>query len=160
MSADLTWALRINNAAQPAVNGLGATELDELVAWAEHFLVAESGGERAGFVLALPGPGLAYASLNYTWFARRFTRFLYVDRIVVDAGARSSGSGTALYTALAEVSRGRWPRICAEVNIRPPNPGSLRFHERAGFHAVGEQDTEGGAKRVRLLECPLPGERC
>jgi predicted GNAT superfamily acetyltransferase len=31
------------------------------------------------------------------------------------------------------------------------NAPSLRFHERLGFEPVGEQQTEGGDKRVRLL---------
>ena len=43
------------------------------------------------------------------------------------------------------------------MNVRPRNDGSLRFHQRYGFTAVGEQDTEGGAKRVTLLEKRLDG---
>ena len=81
--------------------------------------------------------------------------FLYVDRIVVDGAARGQGIGRALYDELFAYAGGRTARITCEVNVRPPNPGSLRFHERAGFRAVGEQSTEGGTKQVRLLEKPL-----
>jgi predicted GNAT superfamily acetyltransferase len=28
----------------------------------------------------------------------------------------------------------------------------MRFHERYGFRKVGSQDTDGGAKRVALME--------
>jgi predicted GNAT superfamily acetyltransferase len=28
--------------------------------------------------------------------------------------------------------------LCCEVNVEPPNPGSLRFHERIGFAEVGQ----------------------
>ena len=27
--------------------------------------------------------------------------------------------------------------VTAEVNIHPPNPGSMRFHDRHGFEQVG-----------------------
>ncbi|NNE42793.1 MAG: GNAT family N-acetyltransferase, partial [Gemmatimonadetes bacterium] len=47
---------------------------------------------------------------------------------------------------------GRAPMITCEVNTRPRNDGSLRFHARLGFREVGTQETEGGAKAVSLLE--------
>jgi len=140
------------------VNGLAVHELTALVGWAESFLVVEHMGGPAGFVLALEGPGVPYESLNYRWFSSRFDAFLYVDRIVVDADARSSGIGRALYGALAARATGRSPRICAEVNVRPANTASQRLHERFGFRPVGQQDTEGGAKRVELLELLLDEE--
>ncbi len=153
---DLDWAWRLNNAAQPAVNGLEPSDLETLVSWSQRFLVIEHEGRAAGFVLALEGPGLPYESLNYRWFSSQFDSFLYVDRVVVDQSLRAGGLGRALYGALGTSAAGRWPRICAEVNVEPPNPRSLRFHERFGFQSVGEQDTEGGKKRVRLLEYTVP----
>ena len=44
--------------------------------------------------------------------------------------------------------------VSCEVDVVPENPGSLRFHEALGFESVGQQDTEGGEKRVRLLVRP------
>jgi len=45
--------------------------------------------------------------------------------------------------------------VTCEVNLHPPNPGSLRFHEGLGFRALGEQETglgsDGMPKRVRLM---------
>ncbi len=46
-------------------------------------------------------------------------------------------------------------RAMAEVNIEPHNHVSLKFHDRYGFSPVGEQDNEGGTKRVVMLACPL-----
>ena len=34
--------------------------------------------------------------------------------------------------------------ILCEVNIMPPNPGSIRFHKRFDFKECGSQFTEGG----------------
>ena len=152
---DAPWMRAVNNAAAPAVNELTSEDVDVLVEWASPCLVAERQGEALGFVLALPGPGLDYGSDNYRRFSREFDSFLYVDRVVVDSRARSGGLGGVLYAKLTERAIGRWPRICAEVNVRPPNPRSLGFHRRHGFDEIGEQDTEEGAKRVALLVKPL-----
>ena len=45
--------------------------------------------------------------------------------------------------------------IGCEVNIRPPNPGSHRFHKRLGFHQVGERHYDGGDKAVAYYVRPL-----
>lgn len=157
--SDLPEVLALNNGAVPAVNALEPGDLSWFVSIAHSFLVHPAGdGSVAGFVIGLHGPGLAYESLNYTWFSRRYERFVYVDRIVVGASGRGGGVGRALYDAFS--ARGRddgHEVLLAEVNIRPRNDGSLRFHDRYGFRSVGEQDTEDGAKRVTLLEKRLDG---
>lgn len=151
---DLDEILALNNGAVPAVNRLAAADLEWFGAVAHSFLVAPTGtGGVAGFVIGLDGPGLGYDSLNYAWFSERYERFVYVDRIVVAESGRGGGVGRDLYDAFGD--RGRTDGhevLLAEVNVRPRNEGSLRFHERYGFVSVGEQDTEGGAKRVTLLE--------
>jgi predicted GNAT superfamily acetyltransferase len=34
--------------------------------------------------------------------------------------------------------------VLCEVNIMPPNPGSIRFHKRFDFEECGSQFTEAG----------------
>jgi len=45
--------------------------------------------------------------------------------------------------------------MTCEVNIRPPNESSMRYHEMHGFVQVATQETEGGLKKVALLEKKL-----
>jgi hypothetical protein len=34
--------------------------------------------------------------------------------------------------------------LCCEVNLEPPNLGSIRFHERIGFTEVGQHSPQQG----------------
>lgn len=154
VTADLDAALALNNANLPALNELDLPEIARLVSISHTALTAEVGGTFAGFCIAMP-PGVDYASLNYTWFSRTYERFVYLDRIAVDPAFRRYGIGRAFYAALIERSRGEYPRITCEVNIRPMNDGSLAFHHSLGFREVGQQDTDGGTKTVSLLALPL-----
>lgn len=151
---DLDEILVHNNAAVPAVNELRRTDLDWFSDRAHSFLVVDApDGSIAGFLIGLTGPGVGYESLNYEWFSARYDAFIYVDRIVVAEGGRGLGVGTRLYDEFAR--RGRADDhgvMLAEVNITPRNEASLAFHDAQGFVSVGEQDTEGGAKRVTMLE--------
>lgn len=158
VDADLPALLEINTAAVPAVNRVPAEELAELVADSALALTVDDGAP-AGLLIALP-PGLGYASENYTWFSSRAdaagTGFLYVDRIVVAERLRGTGIGRRFYEAVfaTAAEQGRDEVLC-EVNVEPPNPGSMRFHLGLGFVEVGRQRTKGGAVEVALLARPV-----
>ena len=154
--ADLTTVLAMNNEAVPAVNHLDAGDLSWLSGVAHTFLVAcrAETGRYAGFLIGLEGPGLAYRSDNYRWFSERYEHFIYVDRVVVAPNDWGTGIGRALYTEFVSAVD-RHPVLCAEVNLLPRNDRSLAFHEAFGFVPVGEQDTEGGSKRVQMLVLEL-----
>lgn len=153
---DLPAVLAMNNRAVPAVNAHTADSLATLVDEATELVIADDHGQLAGFLLLLDGPGRNYDSLNYLWFSEHYDSFYYVDRIVVGENHRGAGIGRKLYEWAIENGAGRYPVLCAEVNIKPRNEGSLRFHDSMRFAAVGEQDTEGGSKRVVLLARDLP----
>ncbi|MBT3246272.1 MAG: GNAT family N-acetyltransferase [Actinobacteria bacterium] len=146
----------MNNEAVPAVNHLDAGDLSWFSGVAHTFLVAcrAETGDPAGFLIGLEGPGLAYRSDNYRWFSERYERFIYVDRVVVAPEAWGLGLGRSLYTGFISAAEGH-PVLCAEVNLLPRNDRSLAFHEAFGFVPVGEQDTEGGSKRVQMLALEL-----
>ncbi len=141
----------LNRAAVPAVSDLDERELWRLVEESSATFVAAEGDAVVGFLIGF-GPGADYASPNYRFFADRFPEFQYVDRVVVDPGWARRGIGSRLYDALEQVAVERGATVMtAEVNLRPPNQESLAFHAHRGFVGVGEQDTEAGTKRVRLL---------
>ncbi|SHM28857.1 hypothetical protein SAMN05444272_2251 [Roseibium suaedae] len=136
---DLDSLLAMNNAAVPAVGELTKDKLDGLVAMASHAVTAELDGTAAGFLLCLP-EGTAYPSRNYRWLSERIERFAYVDRICLAPHARNLGAGEMLYRhIIAQLTPEDGPVVC-EVNTRPDNPGSRRFHERIGFHEIGTAD--------------------
>jgi hypothetical protein len=151
VAADHAAVLALNNSATPHVNELSDTEFAWITSRADYFRVAEDEAGLTAFVIALR-PGHEYWSLNYRWFSDRGGEFLYLDRIVVHERARGTGVGRAMYEDLNRFARGRWPCITLEVNLMPPNPGSLAFHERMGFRRVGVREEEGGAKAVALFE--------
>jgi len=166
---DLGRLVALNHAAVPAVNDIDLAEMAGLVGDAR---VAAGVVDPAhpdvvlGFVLALP-PGLGYASENYRWFSERAAEragertgatggFVYVDRIVVAEGNRGAGIGVLLYDAVFDAARADGAaEVFCEVNVEPPNPGSLVFHGRLGFAEVGRQATKGGSVVVALLARPV-----
>ena len=164
VEADLDEILSLNNDAVPAVNRLARADLARFAEQARSFLVVDSPGATgngpgiAGFLIGLHGPGVPYESANYAWFCERYDSFVYVDRIVIAASGRGAGVGSVLYTTFAERGRSAGAGVMlAEVNLRPRNERSLRFHARHGFVSVGTRETDGGAKRVTMLEKRLDG---
>ena len=152
-AADLDEVVRLNNSATPAVPHASAAELADLIDSADHTLAVPD-AEGVGLIGFLIGfdPGSDYRSVNYRWFASRGVDGLYVDRLVVDERCRGRRIGQALYDRVFQLARaaGRAEVTC-EVNVRPPNPGSMAFHSRLGFVEVGRQATKGGSVEVALL---------
>lgn len=150
---DFSNVLALNEESVPHVNSIGH---DELLWFADHaacFRAARINNRLAGFLIGLR-PGTAYASPNYRWFCDNYDDFAYVDRVAVSAWARRKGVAEALYQAFAG-SQPDAPVMTCEVNLRPPNDGSMRFHQRMGFRQVGSQETNGGEKEVALMEKKL-----
>lgn len=151
-AADYDAVLELNEAAVPHVNSISTETLGRLHAQSTCLTVVRAPGVAglAGFLLALP-QSAAYESLNFGYFRRHYPQFVYIDRVVISPQWRRGGIGQALYRDLFTRLPADCPLVCCEVNVRPPNAPSLAFHRRMGFSPVGEQDTEGGKKRVSLL---------
>lgn len=148
--ADFSAILALNAESVHFLSPLSPQRLQALHEEAALHLVAQEQGAVLGFLLAFR-EGARYDSINYRWFVQRYERFLYVDRVVVDAGARGRGAGRALYEATFAFARGQQlPRVTCEFDVDPPNPVSERFHAQFGFREVGRQAIADGSKRVAL----------
>ena len=99
-----------------------------------------------------------YDSPNFLWFRSRYSRFVYVDRIVVAPAARGTRScPTSLPRFVrAGVAAGH-ERVVCEVNSYSPNPASDAFHAALGFVEVGSAAIHGGGKVVRYFSRMLNG---
>lgn len=140
---DLPKVLSLNDANVDLLAPMDEPRLAQLRTWAHHADVILCDGQVAGFVLTF-GPGTAYDSPNYRWFAERYgDAFLYLDRIVLDDRFRRRGLGTAVYEVI-EADPAAAARLALEVNVDPPNEPSLAFHRRRGYDEVGRLGKPGG----------------
>ncbi|MEX1078945.1 MAG: GNAT family N-acetyltransferase [Homoserinimonas sp.] len=157
-TADLPQLVELNNAAVPAVPTTPINEMADLLEVSDIAIgaVDETDADTLhGFLIGLR-PGSGYDSENYRFFTDRGTDYFYVDRIVVAEEARGRQIGQLLYARVFDLAReeGR-DEVACEVNLDPPNPGSLVFHGRLGFSEVGQQSTKGGTVRVSLMAAPV-----
>ncbi len=149
---DVPALWQINEEGLPGVGKVSQGALVDLLSLADLPLGAMDGEELVGFVLCLL-PGTRYASLNYAWFNQRYEHFLYVDRIAVAQGQRNRQIGGFLYARVIEqAEKHGWP-VAAEVSLKPPNPGSMRFHRRHGFSEVGVLHHESQSVTMLLRDC-------
>ena len=149
----LTQMHQLNETHTPHVGSLERDRFEELVRLPETqtWLVLSNPVQLLGFLVVM-NELTPYSSPNFLWFKERYSQFLYVDRIAVDPSVRKQGWGRRLYDqVIREAQKTHRSLVTCEVNVKPPNPESLEFHSRLGFFPLGEQDTEQGAKRVRLL---------
>ncbi len=152
---DFPRILALNDAEAAQTSAMDLARLQALAALATYHRVAVMDGVVVAFLLAMRA-GAAYANDNFGWFASRLPDFVYVDRIVVDAGFAGRGIGGAMYRDLFAWARARGiPRVTCEYNVEPPNPASRAFHERFGFRELGQQEAGGGMKRVSLQVADL-----
>ncbi len=149
---DLPHVREVNAANEPEVGPLDDGRVALFGLAAERFSVVDLGGTIAGVFVGLV-EGIDYASPNYRWFADRHERFAYIDRIALQPAARGLGIADAIYADFEDLARssGR-SLVCAEVNVEPPNPRSLAFHQRRGFVVVDEVAPYGGVERVAMVE--------
>jgi len=78
-----------------------------------------------------------YWSENYKYFENKLDRFLYVDRIAIRNEYRRQGHAKRMYENIFNFANQDELTVTAEVNTKPANQGSIRFHEYMGFKEVG-----------------------
>lgn len=155
---DLTVVHGINEAAYPAVGTETPEALAHIAAESLIALVAadEGDGSIAGFCMVL-APGADYGSMNYRWFSDRYEDFIYLDRVAISPQFQRRGLGGKFYDEVQRIGAERRPgaeQFTLEVNLRPRNEPSLRFHSQLGFAEVGQRETDYGAL-VSLMAKPM-----
>ena len=144
--ADLARVLEINNANTPGVSELTMSELETDIENCLHALAIDNKhGEVCAFCITF-APDAPDAGANHRWFAERYKSFVYLDRIAIDSNHQNRGLGALLYQAVEQrmLDSAEHSLLCCEVNLEPPNPGSLRFHKRIGFSECGVETTAPG----------------
>jgi uncharacterized protein len=137
--------LALNALHEVETSPLDEAALSKMLSGAFYSETAAGGAD--GFLISFD-QNADYDSENFYWFKTRYDRFVYVDRIVVAAHARGRGLARSFYEALFREARAHGhERIVCEVNLDPPNPGSIAFHSALGFVEVG-QDVLGNGKTV------------
>jgi predicted GNAT superfamily acetyltransferase len=150
VSSDFETICALNLAEVQHTSAMNLIQLTELHALSCYHKVACLDGVVSAFLLAMCN-GAAYDNDNFAWFAQRYARFIYVDRIVVSSAARGMRLGSLLYQDIFEHARGdAIPLITCEYNIVPPNEPSRIFHNKFGFEQRGTQWVAGGTKQVSL----------
>lgn len=145
---DFETILQLNEDSVPHVTSIPMSKFKDFANTAAFFKVVEEQNKVIGFVIAI-NQGSEYESLNYKFFNAHYAEFTYIDRIVIDKKHRGKGVGSKLYSFILE--RMNSNILCCEVNIKPSNPKSLSFHEKAGFAEMSKLVTEQGKKVVSLL---------
>jgi uncharacterized protein len=150
VATDFETICALNLAEVQHTSAMDTTRLTELNAICCYHKVACLDGTVSAFLLAMCN-GSSYKNDNFEWFARRYARFIYVDRVVVSSDSRGLRLGTLLYEDLFSHARcNAIPLVTCEYNLVPPNEPSRLFHDKFGFKEQGTQWVANGTKRVSL----------
>lgn len=148
--ADHAAILALNLESEALLSLLDTPRLLHLDAQAAYHRVLCEDDAVIGFLLALR-EGADYPSPNYQWFAQRYDRFVYVDRVAVAASHQGRKLGQRLYEDLFAFARAQAVRMVAcEFYVEPLNVASQRFHACFGFREVGTQWVAERTRKVSL----------
>ena len=116
---------------------------------AELFDVVCIDGNPAAFLIALREGIQQYDIRGYTGFSDYYSKYLYVDQIVVDKKHRGKGLARRLYQrAIEHAQEVGVDAVTVAITTMPCNQESLIFHEKMGFREVGELLLRGGTVRA------------
>ena len=148
---DYPFILSLNKENVEVLSPMNEEQIKYFATITELFEVVETDGEPAAFLIAIR-EGKDYDSENYLWFCEHYSKFLYVDRIVIDSRFRGRGLGKDVYAhVLNHARKTDVSVVTAEIDTEPVyNEVSLRFHKSMGFKEVGTQTIRDGTVKVSL----------
>ena len=155
-SKDYSFILDLNKANEDMLLPLDAEKLDFFSRKAELFLIMYADGIPAGFLIALREGLEEYDIACYKWFCERYSKFLYIDRVVIDEKFRRCGLAWRLYQSVFDCTRELGiDTAAAAVTSMPYNGESLRFHSGMDFHEIGELIVRDGTVKALQLAASL-----
>ena len=150
VESDFNSIVDLNESEVEYTSPMNIDRLRELDQYSSFHMVAEVRDTIVAFLLAMR-EDCSYHNENYEWFSVRYSKFLYIDRIVVHAEFSGLRIGSMLYKKIFDYARSSHvPAITCEYNIVPPNTPSGIFHEKLGFREVGTQWLDEGSKQVSM----------
>ncbi|WP_153912325.1 GNAT family N-acetyltransferase [Shewanella sp. TC10] len=133
---DIDTILALNEQFVRVLSPLDKRRLLKLIDMAALAVVIEKGSDIAGFLLVFNAK-TDYDSVNYQWFDGHFESFLYIDRVVISDQFQGQGIASMLYQFVVNfAAENEVDNIVAEIDILPPNQGSLSFHQKWGFKQI------------------------
>ena len=102
-----------------------------------------------GFLITIP-PNSVYNSIYYNWFNKKYSSFIYIDRVCISNEFQRHGLGKYFYDQVKSNFKKITKRMVCEVNIFPRNKKSDLFHMRYGFKEVGKLKSKNSLKIVSL----------
>ena len=154
MLSDRAAVLQINSDSLPGVRAIDAEEFERLMALPNRHLAIETEQNVVvGYAFAFTS-STAYDGDEFQEFRRKYPMpFTYIDQVAVQSKMRRMRLGIALYGAIEDEARnGGMYALCCEVNLAPPNPESMAFHQRSGFSISGELNTADGRTVVLMVK--------
>ncbi|SDB61391.1 GNAT family N-acetyltransferase [Butyrivibrio sp. INlla16] len=146
---DYNYVLKLNEENVDVLIPTDREELEYLAEKAVLFHVIYVDENPAGFIIALRDGLEDYDFKSYRWFKERYSKFLYIDRVVVDKKYWKKGLGRKLYQYAFDYAKVNDIEIVgAAITTIPYNKESLAFHAKQGFHEVGEQLIRGGTVKI------------
>ena len=136
---DLEFILSLNEDSIPAVSSSNLQMMKHFLSICDYFKVCNVNDEPIGFLTALL-PAKDYNSDHYQWFNDKYESFIYVDRIIFKKSYQNQGYGTLFYDDLINSIKNKSLDIACEINTKPYNKQSIRFHKKYGFKEVGRKD--------------------
>ena len=129
----------INQDNVPEVGSLDSLDQQrKLLSISSYHSILLKDGELIGFAICFR-ESLQYWSENYKYFENKLDQFLYVDRIAIRSEYRRQGYAKKMYEDIFNFASEDDLPVTAEVNTKPANQGSIRFHEYMGFKEVGQR---------------------
>jgi predicted GNAT superfamily acetyltransferase len=138
--AELDNIYKINQANVPEVGSIAnISEFQKLLFMGSFNLIAKIDDEVTGYIVCFR-ENSAYKSLNYKFFSESISSFLYIDRVAIKDTYRHQGIGMKIYEQVFNKAIELGLPVVCEVNTKPINEPSLKFHAKLGFKECGVND--------------------